>query len=425
MVTACPVHGQLLVDACDECGDAFWHHRKTKPWACGCGREMTKIQTSDAPKGAIAVSRAIMSYPAFRGTACHIEADRSSLLPPELENLPLDDLLAVVTKIGVLAATPASEDFAVGPLARVHRGVLLPANLEICKTVHIVEAAYAVLSDWPKSADPLFAAIACRNRDPAADHPVLGMFATEMGYRLLSRLKSRDGRLISVIDQALESWLLREHGIYIDGRRRAKIETGGLLAIDVADAMRRLEGSAKVPLRIFGWVDAGVVTMVGKKVSMMSVERALKLLEVIPKYELEDGIDFEAWNTGQYYCPHYRRSDIIHDIFSGAIRTSPACHQNRTGLAALLVSLSDLRRGAKVRTPKNISAYKPDTFTQPSKIYTIISKLWPGEPTVDFISLPNVRNKVVVRQYRGRDYRRRLYSLVDVIDVMSEIHGPP
>lgn len=455
LVTACPVHGNLLVDACDECGQTFWHYRKTKPWACACGREMTAIRTIGAPTGAAAIARAIMSHPALCATACHVEADRSTLIPGEFLDLPLDDLLAVIAKIGVLATMPEAEDPPVGSRAKVHRGVSLDADLGIGDAVRIVEAAHAVCSGWPRSADALFAAIADRNPDAGFDHPVRRMFATETGYRLLGRLKSLDGSVVDVIDDALEAWLLRERGIYIDGRRRAKQERSGDLAIDVADAMRRLEGRLKNPTGIYSWVDAGAVLMVGKKVSLASVESTLSSLAGLPPHELVDGIEVEAWSSAKPFNPFYRRSDAIRDILSGAIRTSPIPETERSGLAALCISASDLRRNAEARLPSTIRALEEglpissirrtkvrlsardrlmqqvdslarrDAFSQPSRVSELLSKMWPGAKVLDFVSMPAVRCNYVVRQYGGRQCPRRLYSVVDAIAAMTEVHGAP
>lgn len=455
LVTACPVHGNQLVDVCDRCGETFWHHRKTKPWACACGREMTEIRTIRASAGAIAIASAIMSHPALCGTACHVGADRSTLLPTGFRDLSLDDLLSAVAKIGLLATTPETADPPVGPRAKVYRGVLLDAGLDIDEAARIAEAAHAVLSDWPRSADALFSAIADRNVDADFDHPVRRMFATKMGYRLLGRLKSLDGRVVGVIDDALEPWLLRERGIYLDGRRRPKSERSGDLAIDVADAMRRLEGRVKNYTGIHSWVDAGAAAMVGKKVSLASVKTTLASLAALPQHDLEDGIEVEVWSSVKPFNSFYRRSDAIRDILSGAIRTSPVPASKRSGLAALLISASDLRRNAESRLPRTISALEKglpaspirrpgvrlsardrllqrvdalarrDAFFQPSRVSELCSDLWPGAKLVDFVSMPAVRCNYVVRMYGGRQCPRRLYSVVDVIAAMTEVHGAP
>lgn len=448
LVTACPVHGNLLVDACDECGETLWHNRKTKPWACACGREMTEMKTVHAPRGAVETSGAILSHASLRGTAGFFDTDRSRLLPVEFEELSLDDLLAVFAKIGLLATSSEADDPRVGQRAKVHRGVMLDADLGISRAVRMMEAAHVVMSDWPQSADPLFEALADRNGDADFDHPVRRMFATEMGYRLLSRLQSLDGGLVSVIDDALEGWLLRERGIYIDGRRRVKTETSGDLAIDVADAMRRLEGRIKNPMGIYSWVNAGAVTIVDKKVSLASVEQTLESLAGLPTHDLDDAIEVEEWSSSKPFNPYYRRADAIRDVLSGAIRVSPSARPDRTGLAALCISSSDLRRQAEAQLPRTIQGYgrkktnpeQPDApplirrvcglrardaFFQPSRISDLLSKLWPGSPLVDFVSMPTVRCNYVVRRYGGRRCPRRLYSVADSIAAMSQIYGGP
>jgi hypothetical protein len=306
-----------------------------------------------------------------------------------------------------------------------------------------MEAAHEVMSDWPRSGDPLFDALAHRNRDADLEHPVRGMFATEMGHRLLSRLKSLDGAVVSVIDDALEGWLLRERGIYIDGRRRAKTETSGDVAIDVADAMRRLEGRMKNPTGIYSWVDAGAASMVGKKVSLASVERTLASLAELPTHDLDDAIEVEKWSSSKPFNPYYRRADAIRDVLSGAIRVTPSAEAERSGLAALRISSSDLRRNAEAPLPRSVRGVekrkgasdspvrradrlsKRDAFCQPSRVSELLSKLWPGMVVVDFISMPTVRCNYVVPRYGGRRCPRRLYSVADAVSAMAEAHGPP
>jgi len=389
-----------------------------------------------------------MSHPALRGTAGYFETDRSRLLPVEFEELSFDDLLAVLAKIGLLAATPEADDAPVGRRAKVYRGVMLDADLGIGRAVRMMEAAHVVMSDWPQSADPLFEALADRNGDADFDHPVRRIFATEMGYRLLSRLQSLDGGLVSVVDDALEGWLLRERGIYIDGRRRVKTETSGDLAIDVADAMRRLEGRIKNPMGIYSWVNAGAVIMIDKKVSLASIEQTLESLAGLPTHHLDDAIEVEEWSSSKPFNPYYRRADAIRDVLSGAIRVSPSARPDGIGLAALCISSSDLRRQAEARLPRTIEGSgkkkmgpkqldEPplirrvrglcarDAFFQPSRIADLLSKLWPGSPLVDFVSIRTVRCNYVVGRYGGRRCPRRLYSVADSIAAMSEIYGGP
>ena len=59
-VCACPRHHTLLVENCDECGEPLKQSRKTKPWDCASGRNMTEMARTVAPEGAIAMSLAIM-----------------------------------------------------------------------------------------------------------------------------------------------------------------------------------------------------------------------------------------------------------------------------------------------------------------------------------------------------------------------------
>lgn len=188
--------------------------------------------------------------------------------------------------------------------------------------------------------------------------------------------------------------------------------------------------------------------MVDKKVSLASVEQTLESLAGLPTHDLDDAIEVEEWSSSKPFNPYYRRANAIRDVLSGAIRVSPSARPDRTGLAALCISSSDLRRQAEAQLPRNMQGFgrkkanpeQPDApplirrvrglrardaFFQPSRISDLLSQLWPGSPLVDFVSMPTVRCNYVVRRYGGRRCPRRLYSVADSIAAMSQIYGGP
>ena len=444
LVTACPRHGNLLVDACDVCGGQFEHTRKTKAWSCGCGRQMTEINTVKAPDGAIAMSLAFMRYLGIVAATGRVLLDRRGVLTNPISSLPLGDLLSLASKIGTLVSVPASEDAPVGRTATA-RGFVLDPDMTIEKIALMMDRVYAIFTDWPFAADALFAEIADRNPDPEVEHPIRAMFATRVGYRLLGTLESVNGGELTVLDEALEQWLLRERGIYLDGRRRPKVAGSEGLAIDVADALRRLEGRDVNPVAIGNWLDAGAVEIVDGKVLLRTVERTVGAMRQLQSIELDDRLTIEEWCSVSHFYSYYRKADALRDILDGAIRVWR--DPGREGLAALSISSDDFTRcrakardasrKPRVRGPtveetrarilrERISKLRhTDGYLQPGKLNELLARIWPKLPGLDVATEP-IRCKYVVRVYHGKKFGMRLYSAVDAIDlVVSRLGEPP
>lgn len=447
LVSACPRHGTLLVDRCDACAEGFDHNRKTEAWSCICGREMTEVGTVGAPEGAIAMSLAFMRHLGIVAATGRPLLDRRGVLPTPFASLPLDDLLSLSAKIGLLASTPAATDEPVDKVTRHYKRAILDPELGIATAAEMMDAAYRVMSDWPRNAGALFASLADRNPSPPIDHPVRAMFATRMGYRLLGTLRTIDGAEVGLLDEALEVWLLRERGIYLDGRRRVKVGDARGIGIDVADALRRLEGRSVNPCGISSWVDAGAVEILGSKVALASVERTVDAIARLECQDLVDATPVEEWSTVKKFHAHYRRADALRDILSGAIRVQrdPA----REGLAGLRISLGDLgsryelSRKAKCAPRKpglSASEYRArmlseriakvrsgDIHLQPGKLNSLLKSIWPGLSSLDVALEPEIRCRYLVRHYPRRAYPMRLYSAVDAIDLVARTRGfdPP
>ncbi|MDB5710358.1 MAG: hypothetical protein JWL96_2428 [Sphingomonas bacterium] len=429
-VCACPRHRTLLVENCDECGEPLEQSRKTKPWACACGRSMTEMATTEAPNGAIAVSLAIMRI--LQSGPKLSDEPNSDLdpLPEPFGKLDLEALLTVLSKIGALATEPPEKDLPVGPKEKLYSRLLINYEISCEESAGVMDAAHRIICDWPKAMEAVFSSIAGRNPNPHQHHPVHSMFATRAGYRLLGRITSVDGAVINVIDDAFENWLLRERGIYIDGRQRPKVGVGGDVAIDVADALRRLEGRVGHPLGISAWAAAGAVEMVGQKVSLTSVDATVGAIAKLECSDFEDGMSAEDWSTRFLLNEHYRRSDAIRDILSGRIRVRRVPGTARAGLASLRICCVDFHlRACESATSAKIlnrsparrveRAQQADGFCRSGQLQKLLTELWPGQQIPDMTKQTNVRCKTSVRRYYGRDMKQRLYSIVDAVDLME------
>lgn len=333
----------------------------------------------------------------------------------------------------MLASVPPEEDPSAGLKERLYSGASISNEITCAEAARVMDAADRIVRYWPKSANSLFSSLADRNPNPCQRHPVHSMFATRSGYRLLGRIKSVDGAVIRVIDDALEDWLLHERGIYIDGRQRPKVGVEGDVAIDVADALRRLEGRTGHPLGISAWSGAGAVEMVGRKVSLASVEATVEAIGQLKYSAFRDGMSVEDWSTRFLYSENYRRSDAIRDVLSGRIRVQRTPGENRLGLASILVCREDFIRctreatvSAKMekRAPERRAqrAREKDGFYRSGRIHELLSELWPGRQIPDVTTQARVRCQTKVRSYYGREVKQRLYSIADAINLMEAGH---
>lgn len=441
-ICACPKHGTLLVEECDECGAPVRQMRKTKVWACACGHEMTDMVAPTAPNGAVAMSHEFMR---MLGPSSGRLPDYPSALTEPFSSMALDDLLTVAATLGVAAATPASEDEPTTPTSKVYnRHAAIDYHIGVRDASQVMAEAHRIIIGWPASADNLFVEISDRNPCPATDHAVLSMFATRVGYQLLAPLRSIDGSDINVVQIALTDWLHRERSIYLDGRGRAKVGVDGDVHIDVADAIRRLEGRAVNPGAIKAWADAGAVELVGKKVRLSTVDATAARLAGLEVAEFDDPIGVEAWSGVLLYSQYFRRSDALRALLSGDIRVRRVEESEGHGLASLLICRSDLMAMIGQVTPtrkkrplaslndarsKKLDARlanirERDSFTSPARIREILGKLWPGVKPIK-VEVPSIRCNYVVGNYGGRSCPRRLYSVVDAVNAMIACHGPP
>lgn len=427
---ACPRHGTLLEERCDRCGRLVEQARKTKAWACACGRELTEIPTTTASAGALSMSATILRHLGHdpfgqAHSPCH-----DTHLPPPFANLDFDALLTVASKIGTLAMISPEMDPPASSVERPYTGAAMTADLAVPEIAKIMSAAHPIIVDWPTSSSKLFSSLADRNRAPSQRHPVQAMFATVGGHRLLGRIRSANGAVIRTIDDALEDWLFHNRGIYIDGRRRPKLSVDGDTAIDIADALRRLEGRGGNLLCISAWVDAGAIKMVGGKVSLTSVNQTVDAISHLRSSEFEDGLSGTEWSTRFIYNEHYRRSDALRDVLTGHIRVRRCAGDGDQGLGSIEVCHRDLIQRARnasasarllMRSPKQRAARARarDAFYRSGKVYALLEELWPGRRLPYLEGNPRIRSVTKVWKYPDRDLRQRFYSVADALEVVE------
>lgn len=430
-VCACPKHGTMLVEACDDCGRPIEQALKTKAWACACGKEMTDMAAASAPEGAVRMSelftKRLLANPGQELKACD-----AGTVPEEFTALSLDALLTVISKIGMIASDD-QDDEAVGLADRLYNGVAFNNTASCVDAARAMNAAYDVISTWPKGIEQIFTALADRNPSPPTKHPVHSIFATRLGYRLLGGIKTSDGESIRLIDDALGAWLFRERGIYIDARRRPKIAAAEDVAIDMADALRKLEGQAGHPLAIRTWAEAGAVQMIGGSVSLNSVDATVERIANLKCSHFDRGMSVEDWRSRFLYHKHYKRSDAIRDILRGDIRVRKATEDGLTGLASIMISADDFlernrRAATSARTERRSlhrkleRAQKHDTFCRSGQLQALLDEKFKGLPVIDFAAEPTIRQRVDVRRYYGRQMIQNMYSIVDAMTYVQRTY---
>jgi hypothetical protein len=384
---------------------------------------MADIDTVAAPLGAVQLSMQIMNHVGSQYLPSSAVPTGSGTVPAPFRTLSLDDLLSLVAKVGILSGTSAAYDRPSRAQDHVKRLKISEHLATITSCTNILNAAFGIISRWPESANSLFSSIADRNPSPISKHPIRRIFATEMGGLLLAPIRSLSGNDIDIISGALDNWLLQKRGIYLDGRRRVKVISDGELHIDIADAVRRLEGRPESPNMIYSWKSAGMVQMAGGKVLMSSVEKTLSAMKRLRASDVNDEISVLEWNDiGRM---KYLRHLALIGIFSGKIRFRR--HSGMNGLSEIHASRSDLlqffARGAVVE--KFERAVRKDLFYQLSKLRPLLAEVWPMAVVTDLSSCPEIRCKYVERQYYGRNFAKRVYSVADAGRLMIRMYGPP
>ncbi len=226
---ACPRHAVLLVDACDECGEAFDYRSKTAPWSCRCGRSMTSVATR--PASPIAMHATMMLLPSlgtrsvFRGIAV-----TSQLKPPSsFRNCTANDLMTVIDHVGTIAVAPAQDDPIRPARAPKQFSVVLGADPPAMELVARAEAAMPIMNGWPEEYHVLLNELNGR-REPEmkTTNRRAMMFATELGNRAIMPPRGIDGTPIAPLTEAVTSYFRLPHILYRAGERRTVyLGTGG------------------------------------------------------------------------------------------------------------------------------------------------------------------------------------------------------
>lgn len=181
---ACSVHECLLVDQC-ECGRPFHSSsRGEDAFTCICGKPFEELSTQPASSHALSGTRWMHTHLPWWAVRDRVNFSRDDHLLEPFRSMPFGDVLALIHVVGRVASTTADDD----PKVQFKRQIGHPSGevrgfTDLMTSRRIVEAAMAVVADWPAAYDRLLAEVSARN---AATHPErrTDLFRTRMGYLL-------------------------------------------------------------------------------------------------------------------------------------------------------------------------------------------------------------------------------------------------
>jgi hypothetical protein len=195
LVTACPIHGCLLLGRCPDCGRRLaW--QRLAVHRCRCGLDFRDLRIEPADRDLLATNAAIYRAAGFpRGGAAE-RALASCGFPVELLGLPPGPLLRLILFVGSIK----EQD-------RLRRKQQFFAATDLAVATQIGRAAATMLGDWPQS----LRAVLRRMLPPETGNPADMNFSRIFGnfYRHLFRVlpRSRFGFLHDAFERfVIEDW---------------------------------------------------------------------------------------------------------------------------------------------------------------------------------------------------------------------------
>lgn len=422
-VVACPDHRILLTDACS-CGRPYDAAGRAKRWACDCGLAMASRDTEAASERQIRAARAV---------ECMLTGGEVDL-PAPFRRLDVDTFLAFLDRYG--RASRAENDAPRGS-RKIKPGRLAgPAEPTLAECVPDVEAAMAIVDDWPRGLYRLLHDVAGRNADASTDVRRLALFATDTGHAMLGPLLRADGSPVRFIDRRVRFWLLAEHG-YRHGERhlapvsineRRKTAMPGRIRtpperLTAAAAAMMLESAAERH-RMRDWVAAGVIEP-GEDGTFAfdDVDAILYvLLHAVSPWERHG--DHAALRSVSLrdLGGAYTRPMLIADVFEG--RLFVHAEVDSPNLSHLWARRDLLER--RIRNQRLLDMAARDIWLPASTVARTIRSIWPevADLNADAIrAMPKARSRHVERWHEGDCQNYIVHSATDVLTALIARHG--
>lgn len=244
---ACPIHHRALVDHCDSCDDGKGNPRRLQvisaahPWECKCGHYFGDI---GAPPASPALTIAMGAL--FR----NLEGSETlrtgcQKLSAPFETLSPNDLLTIIDILGIAATTDQALDENVEADGVRYRQGLLDHSLTLEECSVRVEAATAIMEDWPRAYFDLLDKVAYRNKTAQHEVTERRAFATAVGQMLLFPRRSLNGEPLMVLQEAVDSYCSEQLNIR---RRRRNLAT----TLPIANALPQTASIEAVTRNIKG-----------------------------------------------------------------------------------------------------------------------------------------------------------------------------
>jgi hypothetical protein len=219
-VVACHKHGCLLVDRCQECDTPFVPIHSSWTWSCICGKKMITNRKYAASPSVVRCASNIASFVAAEGSAVEPDDSCTHDIAPPFDNWKLQDYLAAIHTIGIASTTPADADQPLPGIVSVYgRGSKEPpvSTSVICSRI---DAATAVLDDWPTAYHRLLGEVAHRNQASEAALAGRRAFATRIGESLLHPIRGANGLTLAILCAEIDKFCANNGDLKKKGRTR-------------------------------------------------------------------------------------------------------------------------------------------------------------------------------------------------------------
>jgi hypothetical protein len=422
-VVACSRHGTMLVDTCS-CGHPLDAVGGARRWACRCGIPMFELAARSAS-------------PSQMRAACAVEgmlAGSDVDLPPPFRHLDLDTFVAFLDRYGRACRSGPDAPRVSRKLKPIRHVEQQEPALDVC--AGDVEAAMALVEDWPRGFYRLLHDIAGRNAEGGVDVRRLALFATDAGHAVLGPLLDIDGAPVRFVDRRVRFWLLAEHG-YRPGERhavplafyerRGSFQPGQRRTpperLSAAAAAMMLEGEAERE-RMKDWVATGLLEP-GEDGTFAfdDVDGILYVLMHAAAPCERDG-DHVALRTLSLRGAGgaYTRAQLLADVMEGRLHVhSDVDHPN---LSHLRVDRRSLDR--RIEHQRLLDMAGKDLWYPASTVAKTIRAAWPAAHllTPDAIrAMPQVRVRHVEKWRDGDCQNYHVYSVSDVLMTLARKHG--
>lgn len=205
---ACSDHKIMLIDTCD-CGRPLGTvSRGDDPFTCMCGKPFADNVAKPASDNCVKAAQwMIQAFGAgAMATAPRMWLVKGGRLGPPFSTLEPYDIMRIIDTIGQAATVLPEDDEWLVPQKRGSKGNL-KGRRDLETSTREVEAAMAVMHDWPHAYHHLLEQVAGRNKDSGSLRP-RDLFATRIGQLMLTPYLGADGHTLKPLQEEVDKFLV-------------------------------------------------------------------------------------------------------------------------------------------------------------------------------------------------------------------------